>query len=482
MTWKIHNANCCEYLEELKADSVDSCVTDPPYGLGFMGKAWDKPGSFVERERSDDIFDHVGGNHNPADAPDSARTKRVENKRAEEWHRRWAVEVFRVLKPGAYLLAFGGTRTYHRMVCAIEDAGFEIRDSIQWITGSGFPKSLDVSKAIDKEAGAQREVVGRKIDIGTGRPMSTKQAGAGRTGESSEGWDRPWKGDPERLEANCSITAPATPEAAKWEGWGTAIKPSHEPIVISRKPLSEKTVAQNVLKHGTGALNIDACRVGLDGEKPPSGSGDRRGGNIYAQDEYTQTQMANEGNVTPPTGRWPPNVLLDESAAAELDRQSGELVSGAWSGKRSPDKSRGIYSQFKGTAEAETAQEGSCGGASRFFPVFIYEPKASRSEREAGLYPKGKPPVFPMGTHPRRVAEAEMLCGHPCVKPIALMQWLCALATPKGGTILDPFAGSGTTGIAAVRLGFDFIGIELDPEYAELARSRISQDAPLFNL
>ena len=434
MTWKIITDDCRAMLGGVDGSSVDAVVTDPPYEIGFMGKKWDSSGIA----------------YNPAV---------------------WG-EVLRVLKPGGHLLAFGGTRTSHRLVCAIEDVGFEIRDSIHWIYGSGFPKSRDVSKAIDREVGVERKVVGRKIVVGTNQPMSNKQAAGGRRGDSSKGWDRPWRSDPDRLEANCSITAPATEAAKQWEGWGTALKPAHEPIVVARKPLTG-TVAQNVLKHGTGALNIDECLV-------ESVGGEHRVGESSQENRYTDKGSTNFA-ATPgprggaPEGRWPPNICLSPEAAAELDRQSGELSNCGGPKKTTHDS--GMF----GIGQPGVVYPDS-GGASRFFPIFRYQPKASRREREAGLEPIGADPSFPQGTHPRRVSEEQGNRNpHPTVKPVALMQWLCRLVTPPGGTVLDPFLGSGTTGIAAIREGFNFIGIELNPGDVEIATRRIEEDAPLFN-
>jgi hypothetical protein len=338
-------------------------------------------------------------------------------------------ECLRVLKPGGYLLAFGGTRTYHRMACAIEDAGFEIRDQLQWLYGSGFPKSLDVSKALDKAAGAEREYVGPKVYAdGTIGHASNREA---------DGWQRPWKDDPEAVKRNKGVTLPATDAARQWDGWGTALKPANEPICMARKPLVG-TVAANVLEHGTGALNIDACRIPAPGKE--SGSGSLR-----------QWRDA-EGRVDVPVvrertggaeGRWPANVLLDEEAARLLDEQSGESLS-----NYRANKGRGMgYHGADG--ERGAAGVNDRGGASRFF----YVAKASKRERGEGN-------------------------THPTVKPVALMEHLCKLVTPPGGVVLDPYMGSGTTGIAAVRNGFRFVGIEREAEYLEIARVRVGAARP----
>jgi site-specific DNA-methyltransferase (adenine-specific) len=263
----IYNGNSLELLKQLDDNSIDSIVTDPPYELGFMGKSWDKTGITYN---------------------------------IDLWK-----ECLRILKPGGHLLSFSGTRTYHRMACAIEDAGFEIRDQIQWIYGSGFPKSMNISKAIDKKFGAEREVIGTKRGAGK-NPKGFKYDENGQSGG--------------HLKSEYNETAPATDEAKKWDGWGTALKPANEPIVMARKPLSEKTVADNVLKWHTSGINIDDCRIALNGEEPPKGSGKRKGkGNTYQlKDWHTE----NGGNTTPQLGRFPANVILDEESGNFLDEQS----------------------------------------------------------------------------------------------------------------------------------------------------------------
>lgn len=594
MSWEVRQGDCIEQMRGFEADSIDAIVTDPPYALSFMGKAWDTAGV---------AFD-------PA-----------------TW-----TEALRVLKPGGHLLAFGGTRTYHRLTCAIEDAGFEVRDCLAWLYGSGFPKSLDVSKAIDKAAGAEREVVGtrrqRANSPDSGVPMNASVA---------------------EVEP---ITAPATPEAAQWQGWGTALKPAWEsiiwaqkpsgeadtirrslwllteqlrslasdaesdsssrpaaldeafasagwtvderrntraalreamgtsqfesalttslsivsswsdtldglceltstfttetasgtttalrtlksclsdltprtmlqaatnpdgsawsalpaasafsavelrlsatrellapepatsespalsqggvapngePIVLARKPLAG-TVAGNCLAYGTGALNVDGCRVGFEG----------------AAFDGTGLGRREEPVVGNPAGRWPANVILDPEAAALLDEQSGTLTSGANPTRRRSDKFRTAYGDFEGESECIPARGADSGGASRFF----YCAKASRAERNAGLdhlpiagrtddgygsiqTPNGEARSTPRENwNPREVRNP-----HPTVKPIELMRWLVRLVTPPGGTVLDPFCGSGSTGCAAVLEDFDFVGIEREAEYVALAEARIS--------
>jgi site-specific DNA-methyltransferase (adenine-specific) len=362
-------------------DSIDAVVTDPPYGLGFMGKEWD------------DL---------PPGLP-------------------FAQECLRVLKPGGHMLAFGGTRTFHRLACAAEDAGFEIRDSIAWLYGSGFPKSLDVSKAIDKAAGATREVTG------TIRTRDLSRHGGEIKGDMLVGVSRG--------SAEVPITTPATPDARAWEGWGTALKPAFEPVVVARKPLAG-TVAANVLAHGTGALNIDGCRVGDDERERQRSTGELISGNSSMSGGNYGREIV--GTVT---GRWPANVVLDESQAAELDQQSGELTSGS--------RRAGTYGLmgYMGADVADMpAVEGDSGGASRFF----YVAKADQGQRV-------------------RINGV----AHPTVKPLALMRWLARLVTPPGGVVLEPFAGSGTTVEACVLEGFRCIAIEREAEYLPLITQRI---------
>jgi hypothetical protein len=389
---QVHHGDCLDVLRELPDCSVDSVVTDPPYNLAFMGKAWDDHASAVG---------------------------------FQAWCEAWAAECLRVLKPGGHLLAFGGSRTYHRLTSGVEDAGFEIRDCITWHFGSGFPKSLDVSKAIDRAAGAEREVVGKHPS-----PAGNKPGGASLNLSAV--------GMPETAD----ITAPATPDAERWQGWGTALKPATEFIVVARKPLTG-TVSATVLEYGTGALNIDACRVDTNGET--------WGGNeANAHEDYSGKVYGTFGRQyakpSNPAGRWPANVVFDEHQAAVLDEMSGELTSGANPTRRGSDKFREAYGDFKGQEECTPARGVDSGGASRFF----YVAKADATER------------------PRVNGTA-----HPTVKPLALMRWLVRLVTPPGGTVLEPFAGSGTTVEACIVEGFQCIAIEKTDEYLPLIMARI---------
>jgi DNA modification methylase len=406
------HGDCLERLRELPDSSVDACVTDPPYGLSFMGKAWD--------------YDVPG---------------------AEVWR-----EVLRVLKPGGHLLAFAGTRTQHRMAVQIEDAGFEIRDMIAWVYGSGFPKSLDVSKAIDKCNGDPNRLhkftawmrttglTARQLDRITDTNMGSHflTAASQPAIPTAALWKliRPHCGDVpawvdelvQRIEAErevvgqatdgagngsviglgtaasmatvYDITAPATPAAQQWSGWGTALKPALEPITVARKPF-KGTVAANVQQHGTGAINVDGCRVGTDG-------GTKRDGKADQPNDSGWENMRGHGVAAINAGRWPANLIHDGS-----------------------DEPCALLSD-----------------AARFF----YCAKASKADRGDGN-------------------------GHPTVKPTDLMRYLCRLVTPPGGVVLDPFMGSGSTGKAAALEGFRFIGIEREAEYLQIARGRIEVPA-----
>lgn len=413
----------------LPDNSVDAVITDPPYGIAFMGKAWDQPGEFGSARL------RTGGENKRRGHKDAALNAGLYDLSPaamlnfQRWCTAWATECLRILKPGGHLLAFGGSRTWHRLAAAIEDAGFEIRDSIAWLYGSGFPKSLDVSKAIDKAAGAEREVVGRKT--GRGASAVCDMRGGRLVGGDSGGID-------------CSaITAPATEDAKRWQGWGTALKPSFEPIVVARKPLSG-TVAQNVLEHGTGALNIDACRVPGVGDNARESKGGYIG---YRSGERADKPNTGEG------GRWPTNVVLDERQAEALDRQTGVLHSGIMraGADRQPRAGGTIYGADTRTfAPADTY--GDSGGASRFFPVFRYEAKAPTSERP----------------------NADGV-QHPTVKPLELMRWLVRLVAPVGAVVLEPFAGSGTTAEACVLEDRQCIAVEREADYLPLIVSRLQK-------
>jgi len=447
-TWEVRHGDCRDVMRSLPADSVDAIVSDPPYGLAFMGKEWDHgvPG-------------------------------------VEFW-----TEALRVAKPGAHLVAFGGTRTFHRLAVAIEDAGWEVRDCLSWLYGSGFPKSLDVGKAIDKVNGetdrlhrftawmrGQGMTTANLWQVllpfakneATAKAMAQHYVSAGQQPAipTSAIWSvvRPLCGDvPEwvdqlverheaerevvgekpstalavapgqntdRPQVNLDITRPATDAAKQWDGWGTALKPAFEPIVLARKPLVG-TVAANVTQYGTGGINVDGCRIGTDVIRTNSPAL-KPGKSTYVGG---YKERPSDGSTH--TGRWPANVCLDEDAAAMFPE-------------------------------------------SRYF----YTAKASRREREAGLDGMPRKTVqsgmggdLPLDDNGKQRDRFKVTAAnvHPTVKPIALMRWLCRLVTPPGGLVLDPFNGSGSTGCAAVLEGFRYLGAELDAEYVEIARKRIA--------
>jgi DNA modification methylase len=439
--------DCIEVMATLEADSIDSIVTDPPYGLEFMGKEWDRFGATVET--ADEGTDK---SHPFRDGTERARFHRGRDGSLSfgAWSKAWAAAAIRVLKPGGHLLAFGGTRTYHRLTCALEDAGFEIRDCLMYLYGSGFPKSMDISKAIDKAAGKAEE---RGYVEATGG----LHGGSGNTVGCFTG---------RQLSDN-----PVTAAATAWQGWGTALKPAYEPIVLARKPISEQNIAENVLKHGTGAINVDGCRIAGSKIPAPTARGESRPWLTTADVE----NLGGNDNL----GRWPANLMLDEESAKILDEQSGRTETPD-SVSRDRSHTGNAYS-IGSSDEVERGIPcfGDSGGASRFF----YTAKADRRERDAGL--AGMPNVRRTDGRETEHNVPNLRTNHrqnhhPTVKPIDLMTWLVRLVTPPSGTILDPFLGSGSTGIAAKRLGLNFIGIERENDYIEIARLRIEEDAPLF--
>jgi hypothetical protein len=356
-------------------------------------------------------------------------------------------EALRVLKPGGHALIACGTRTQHRMVCNIEDAGFEIRDVVSWIYGSGFPKSLNVSKQIDKAAGAEREV--GKLKFKGGNQLGVI---------NDDGW-KP---------RDVYEDSPATEAAKQWDGWGTALKPACEFFTLCRKPLSEKTVAANVLKWGTGGINIDGCRVGTNGETP------KGSGNPCKNAEKSAIQPGrsggNGGNETPPQGRFPANLIHDGSQEVlDLFPETKPSKSG---GKTSRTGNGAKY----GMGTADRTGHDDQGSAARFF----YCPKASKKDRNEGCEELEEKESKTLNEY-KNPSEGRTASksgspkknNHPTVKPTALMAYLCRLITPTGGVVLDPYMGSGSTGKAAVREGFSFVGIELDPDYYEICKARI---------
>jgi DNA modification methylase len=491
--FNLFEGNCLEVMKTMDADSIDSIVTDPPYELGFMGKSWDSSGIAFN---------------------------------VEVWQ-----EALRVLKPGGHLIAFSGSRTYHRMAVAIEDAGFEIRDQIMWVYGSGFPKSHDVSKAIDKtdavELRRQRDlkftqwmrsigITGREINeltqsnmgnhyltdkeqptVATAEmfdklrpylpevPEWVEQMVRERTVESENFKKREVVGTkPSSLGGTVAagernqeiidyhknkivdITAPATAAAKQWQGWGTALKPAHEPMVLARKPLIG-TVANNVLTFGVGGLNIDGSRVeGVPPSVPQPALG--------VKERVTYgfgTGEGRNGEMSQATGRFPANFIHDGS---------DEVVAlfpanaGGGFGKRGALNGGATEWGFKG--EMQEVGYGDSGSAARFF----YCAKASKKDRNEGLDGfeakrdhDGRADGGVGGDNPRNRTNNAKLNHHPTVKPTTLMQYLVRLVTPPNGIVLDPFLGSGSTGKAAMYEGFNFVGIELTPEYLPIAKARI---------
>ena len=407
----IRIGDCLSVMPSLPAQSIDTILTDPPYGLDFMGKSWDHgvPG-------------------------------------VEFWQ-----AALRVAKPGAILMAFGGTRTFHRLACAIEDAGWELRDTMCYLYGSGFPKSLDISKAIDKAAGEY--IAGEETE---------------NTRHGIEGDDKNYNHSKVARASN-----PQSDAAHLWQGYGTALKPAWEPIIVAMKPL-EGTYAENAQKWGVAGLNIDGGRIGT--EPVPINHLEKWSG--FGQEkrpDYTQEINSK--------GRWPANLLLDEESARLLDEQSGEIAAG-YRVNPSTNKSTWFGAKDGSHIEGERGYADH-GGASRFF----YTAKASSSERNAGLEDMEAVKVETMNEYarPSEGRTADKNGGpkqnfHPTVKPVDLMRYLCKLTkTPTGGVVLDPFMGSGTTGIACILEHRDFIGIEIDQKYAEIAKKRIADmEGPLF--
>lgn len=360
----LHAGDCLDVVRTLGAASIDAVVTDPPYALVSIGRRLSNPGAAPIQYGRDGLYQRASAGFMGKSWDTGERAFAVDF---------WA-EVVRVLKPGGHVIAFSATRTYHRLACAIEDAGFEIRDQLQWLYSSGFPKSHDVSKAIDKAAGAERRVVAERYTV--------KRLKPGATVERDGAWGK------QDVAYTATATAPATDDAARWQGWGTALKPACEPMVLARKPLVG-SVAANVLAHGTGGINVDGCRIGDSGGTAGAGPG-----------------PALIGCPVPGLGRWPANVLHDGS----------DEVTGS----------------FPGDGGSSAAR-------------FFYTAKADVHDRAGSM--------------------------HPTVKPLDLMQWLCRLVTPPGGVVLDPFAGTGTTGEAAWREGFSAVLIEREAEYrTDIAR------------
>ena len=401
----IRIGNCIDLMSEMADNSIDAVVTDPPYELGFMGKSWDASGIAYN---------------------------------TEVWR-----QCLRILKPGGHLLAFGGSRTYHRLACAIEDAGFDIRDQIMWVYGSGFPKSMNIGKAIDKAAGASREVVG----VG--------KSGKNRNVLNAANYPDTFGGDYE-------ITEAATQEAKQWEGWGTALKPAHEPIVVARKPVNG-TIAQNVMTWGPGAINIDGCRVKRD-DGDDSVAGSRTA--TFGTQETVSGGNGSGGWEQNDIGRFPANFIHDGSDEVL------KLFPNSKAGK--PQEKRGtggIWGKGDGHSIPVGPSYGDDGSAARFF----YCAKPSTAERNAGLEGLQKKKAdtrSDVAAGMWKDKNAAHQNHHPTVKPITLMRYLIRMVVPPNGIVLDPFLGSGTTGVAAIQENIDWIGFEMNPDYADIAHRR----------
>ena len=454
--------DCLEVLKTIPDNSVDSVVTDPPYHLTSIVKRFGKEGSAPAQFGTDGAYSRAskGFMGKEWDGGDIAF-------RTDVWE-----ECLRILKPGGHLLAFSHSRTYHRMGVAIEDAGFEIRDQIMWVYGSGFPKSHNIGKSVDKIQGNDREVVGVQKLQGTAATLKGKA--------NRENWYDQGEGGTFTPEVN------VTKGNSDWEGWGTALKPAHEPIVMARKPITEKSIAENVLKHGTGGINIDGSRIGSETRTTP----------IHSDDVKEDTTMfglhktIQHHREETTEGRFPANIIFDEEAGELLDQQSG--IKQYNKGREEGNYKGGHRKEYVGTENNEIVNkvEGKFfndkGGASRFF----YCPKAAKKDRNEGLDDFEKKTSAWMSPDSRtdkenyertspgmeRFKPEPRANNHPTVKPTDLMRYLINLVTPPNGTTLDPFMGSGSTGKAAVRCGVNFIGIEKEQEYMDIASARINHE------
>lgn len=645
--WDTIQGDCVAAMQSLPENSVDAICTDPPYGVEFMGKEWDKldgdmprsddsedgsmarwqggggfskPGigerrtdwpSFSSTSAANPTCETCGGRKRgkkkcscaePKWKPIGPRRSEVDHanrgtltnmvnangsqkfrtkapafdlsasssSKMQKWHYEWAKEAFRVLKPGGHMLVFGGTRTHHRMWCAVEDAGFEVRDMIGWVYGQGFPKSLNVSKAFDKAAGAERKVVG-KYQPPNGQKWNLQQA-ADPSVEAAPG---AFTASGRRT---VDITAPATEDAQKWDGWGTALKPSIEPILVARKPMPGNLIS-NLKKWGTGAINVDGCRVGTD-DKLTRKLG-KTTESLSGWKSVNRSPIAGQDG-----GRWPSNLVLTHTPECVLKgtkKVPGPVInrftdgmkpfgdgaghdyetvktgdaegmvevedwecaegcpakaldeqSGPGQHLQNPDIRYGGNRDFSGCSSYQgsgvvTSRYFDGGGASRFFPAFKYEAKVDSAERQfycqvckdafqdegghaahamrcetcqtnytrevsaatgmerlnQGLQEQGyRPNSYAKGGEAKHAGHqtSSNFVFHPTQKPVALMRWLVRLVTPPDGIVLDPFLGSGTTGVAAVAEGFRFVGIDKDPSYVQTARRRIEDDMPLFNM
>lgn len=423
----LHAGDCLDVLDAMAAGSVDAVVTDPPYHLTSIVKRFGGRNAAPCRPGTDGLYARASRGFMGKEWDGGDIAFRVET---------WA-KVLRVLKPGGHLVAFSAPKCSHRMVCAIEDAGFEIRDGLMWMFGSGFPKSHDVSKGIDKAAGAKRE------KIAVGAPVRRMIPGADQDATGS------WTKDNGR-EYQPGVELPVTDAPREWEGWGTALKPAYEPICLARKPLGEKTVAANMLAHGTGAIHVDACRVEATDENPSIA---RRQGAVNHLSDKPAREMEAQGRMASrqspeafrasragkALGRFPANVVHDGSAEVVAAFPETGAASASARGGSNPNPMD--WGNRRSDGGLVKGHDDAGGSAARFF----YSAKADSRDR--------------LGSK------------HPTVKPVDLMRWLCRLVTPPGGVILDLFAGTGTTGEAALLENFSAVLIEREAEYrADIAR------------
>lgn len=468
---KLHLGDCMDVMRTMPDNSIDAVITDPPYGLSFMGAKWDSfggsTGNESVKERRQKMNEYLGSNAVvPAFPSSHGHTPKLSEMQGFQAAMTPIFkETLRVAKPGAHLLCFGGTRTFHRMACAIEDAGWEVRDCIMWVYGSGFPKSMDVAKAIDKASGYVGEVVGeRTVDVG----MQGGHMHAGRKQQQVRA---------------------LSPQAHEWEGWGTCLKPAWEPIIVARKPL-DGTVANNVLTWGVGAMNIDACRVPTSdklGGGMKAGGADGVWDRPFMHDEQAQAAFVErkKANVakSEELGRFPANLVHDGSQMVlDLFPQSKGQQGKVAGTELSRTGDNGIYGHYGPRNEFTPRDD--AGSAARFFNTLRDGEESANSTYadRGGTNFAAKPGKRREPTS----ADRFFYCAkaskkdrgegndHPTVKPTALMEWLVKLVTPEGGVVLDPFMGSGSTGVACANLGCGFVGIEREWGYMRIAGPRIA--------
>lgn len=467
---KIYNMDCIDGMKHIADNSIDSIVTDPPYGLGFMGKEWD-------------TYDKTQFGNKGSEGENDLKVKKNFNilpryrsdNLFQDFTYAWAKEAYRILKPGGYLLSFGGTRTYHRMASAIEDAGFEIRDMINWTYGSGFPKSLNIGKAIDKLQGNKR----KEYNPGGRYNYSFQEGNSQFVSETATGSGK-------------RMSILPTKGTSEFEGWGTALKPAHEPIVVARKPLAEKSVAENVLKYGTGGINIDESRVEYNDGTTAEDIKKKYTGSNEGNDSVTNNFGVKEIKMTSEStllGRFPANFIHDGSPEVLQEFEKAGNC-GAFAPVKSGQKEWGgnIYHKFNTSGDdGKTFYKDGLGTPARFFkscefeledaPSFIYQAKASKSERNDGLEEFNEKNIndgrLTSIDNPFQRGDTLRKNIHPTVKPLKLMEYLVKLVTPKGGVCLDPFMGSGTTAVACKKNGFKYLGFEKEAEYIEICEARL---------